>query len=76
MFQVECQLQSQSALTHQHICKKALTYGKHNEIIIIRGGNIFIKRNGDTVEHFKCTEKTGEILDVDQCYEHISIKGG
>ena len=76
VYTFERQLQSQDAQTRQHVCHKALTEEKHNEIINVQG-NQFIRRNGDTVEHFQCAEKVGKIIDNSNiCYSHIPIHGG
>ena len=36
-----------------------------------------MKRNGDTIEHFKCKPKTGQLADDNKiCYEDIPLKNG
>ena len=40
-------------------------------------GNQFVRRNGDTLEHFVCTRKRGKIkADPEHCYEEIPMEDG
>ena len=40
-------------------------------------GNQFVRRNGDTLEHFVCTRKTGKIkADPEHCYEENLMEDG
>ena len=73
-FELEKKIEGQDDKMKQQICHQSLT-ARQDEIIHLVDDK-FVRRNGDTVEHFSCPQKTGKIIDQPNCYEDIPIEGG
>ena len=76
VFFIEGLLQQQKQTIADQLCQKALTH-QTNEIIQTDNKDEFIRRSGDTIEHFHCVRKVAEIVDdATSCYADIPLKEG
>ena len=74
-FELEKRLAEQEAKINSQVCHDTLR-NRQNELVQLEG-SYFIRRNGDTAEHFKCSKKKGKILDnLEVCHDEIPIVGG
>ena len=74
-FELEKRIADQEAQVKSRICHDSLK-NRQNELVQL-DGPFFIRRNGDTVEHFKCAKKKGQLRDdMDICHDDIPITGG
>ena len=74
-FELEKRIADQEAQVKSRICHDSLK-NRQNELVQL-DGPFFIRRNGDTVEHFKCAKKKGQLRDdMDICHDDIPITEG
>ena len=74
-FELEKRIADQEAQVKSRICHDSLK-NRQNELVQL-DGPFFIRRNGDTVEHFKCAQKKGQLRDdMDVCHDEIPIVEG
>ena len=72
MWELEQKIKEHSLDLRQKICERGLQ-GPQDDTVHVRGSN-FIRRNGDTVEHFECSPRTGRLQeDATDCYDDIPI---
>ena len=73
-YKLEQRIAKQEAQIQSRTCYDSLR-DQQNGLIQL-DGPYFLKRNGDTVEHFKCKERKAPILDLEVCHDTIPIEGG
>ena len=75
LFEAENLVMKQRNIIQGTVCKNRLEE-RGQKMIRVRG-NQFIRANGDAVEHFTCSRRTGQIKGAPQhCYEEIPLQDG
>ena len=74
-FEFEKRIADQEAQLKSRSCHDSLK-NRQNELVQL-DGPYFIRRNGDVVEHFKCAQKKGQLVDnLEVCHDEIPIVEG
>ena len=72
MYEMERQVQQLHQNAKGNLCKESLNLSDH--IIKLEQEGVFYRRNGDTVERFSCTRRTGALAPaLDTCYQDIPL---
>jgi hypothetical protein len=72
MWTLEHSTSGQRQHAHRQLCQRSLQNAGQN--IIAMGGDRFMRRNGDTVEHLTCPRKEAEVReDLDICYNLVPV---
>ena len=75
LFEAKNLVRKHKNILQRTICQNRLEE-RGNKLFKVKG-NQFVRRNGDTLEHFVCTRKSGKIkADPEHCYEEIPIEDG
>ena len=75
-FELEEKLNRESGALQQKGCEDSITHQLDQGGLLPMGQGIFMKRNGDAVEKFRCKHKSGVIAEKEECYDAIPIEAG
>ena len=72
---LEKKISQEDSNIQSQVCRNSVKLNQ-DEIVPLPKEGVFMKRNGDTVEKFKCAKKTSNIVVRKTCHEDIPITGG
>ncbi len=75
-FELEGKINKEDGALRQKSCEDSITHQLDQGKLLPIGDGVFMKRNGDTVEKFRCQQEVGVLEERDICYNAIPIAGG
>lgn len=75
-FELEQKINTGNRRFKQQGCEDDITHKLDHEELLPVGGGTFMKRNGDTIEKFKCESKVAAIEEHEECYNTIPVAAG
>lgn len=75
-FELERKINKENEKLQQKGCEDSITHKLDQEELLPMGGGTFMKRNGDTIEKFKCEHRVAPIEEREECYNTIPINSG
>ena len=75
-FELEEKINQENGALQQKGCEDSITHKLDHGELLPMGNGIFMKRNGDAIEKFRCRQKSGTIAEKEECYDAIPIESG
>ena len=75
-FELEEKINKENGALQQKGCEDSITHKLDQGELLPLGNGIFMKRNGDAVEKFRCKQRIGVIEEKEDCYDAIPIESG
>lgn len=75
-FELEEKINKENGALQQKGCEDSITHQLDQGELLPTGDGIFMKRNGDAVEKFRCKQNIGIIEEKKECYDAIPIESG
>ena len=76
MFKLEEKINMEDGILKKKSCEDSITHQLDQGELIHIEDNTFMKRNGDTVEKFRCKQNIGILTEMEACYDAIPITTG